>query len=491
VLPRNPTADLYKQNGNSIESRLAFRSSLLQPSEVKMSDVPENALPPTAGRDMEPSSEVDVGECFAPFIPQVAVTPAPRRKPKPAVSVFEKVLGELGYGTTTTDAGPKTGPPVSEAAGNDDDTDLSTTRPNEILTASVQTPLPIPRKATVLEIFTWIKRSVLAQTHLSEDTAELAAFWVISSWFQDALTVLPCLLITGPAYDAMVVLRILGVFCRMSVRVADFRKGDLATLNRGCHTALISEPNLNSRNAALLGNLTNVGFLVVAAGYATDYSMSRAIYAGEHPVPYKIQNSIHFHIPPTNAAPPARPEWLQKTTERVPGHLGQYREKNLDHVRCWTIVPSGLSSERATIAAALGRCIVGAPELQEKIVALLKTHDKRRLFEMSDTIEAVVVEATRALSRDGRKHAYVREIAVEINRLLEARDETMRLNPEKIGHRLKKLGLRTRPLSQSGNGLTFDKATVAGIQQLASVYSMEDMPGENRDLHRPQALENK
>jgi hypothetical protein len=456
-----------------------------------MSDVFESALPPTVRGDMEPSSELDVGECFAPFIPQVAVAPAPRRKAKPAVSVFEKVLGELGYGTTSTDAGQKTGPPVSEAAGNDDETDRSTARPNEILTASVKTPLPIPRKATVLEIFTWIKRSVLAQTHLPEDAAELVAFWAISTWFQDALTVLPCLVITGPAHDAMAVLRILGVFCRKSMRVADFRKGDLATLNLGCYTALISESNLNRRNAALLGNLTNAGFRVVAAGRATDYSMSRAIYAGEHPVPHNIQNSIHFHLPPTNAAPPARPEWLQKNLERVPGHLDQYREKNLGHVRCWTIVPSGLSSETAAIAAALGRCIVGAPVLQEKIVALLKTHDRRRLFEMSETIEAVVVEATRALSREGREHAYVWEIAAEVNRLLEARGETVRLSPEKVGHRLKKLGLRTRPLSQTGNGLTFDKATVAGIRQLAAVYAMEDMPVETANLHGPQAPENK
>jgi hypothetical protein len=80
-----------------------------------MSDVSESALPPTAGRELEPSSEVDVRECFAPFIPQVAVAPAPTRKPKPAVSVFEKVLGELGYGTTPTDAGLKTGPPVALA----------------------------------------------------------------------------------------------------------------------------------------------------------------------------------------------------------------------------------------------------------------------------------------------------------------------------------------------------------------------------------------
>ena len=57
-------------------------------------------------------------------------------------------------------------------------------------------------------------------------------------------------------------------------------------------------------------------------------------------------------------------------------------------------------------------------------------------------------------------------------------------------HRLKRLGLRTRPLSQTGNGLIFDKATVAVIQQLAAVYMMEDMAAETGNLHGMQAPEN-
>ncbi len=132
-----------------------------------------------------------------------------------------------------------------------------------------------------------------------------------------------------------------------------------------------------------------------------------------------------------------------------------------------------------------------APELRQKLVTLLKTQDQLRLSEMSDTSEAIVLEATRALSRDGRQQAYAREIAVEVNRRLEARGETARLRPEKVGHRLKKLGLRTRPLSQTGNGLTFDKATLARIQQLAVVYMMEDTPSETKNLHDSQATENK
>jgi hypothetical protein len=109
---------------------------------------------------------------------------------------------------------------------------------------------------------------------------------------------------------------------------------------------------------------------------------------------------------------------------------------------------------------------------------------------MSSTTEAIVLEATRTLSRDGREHAYAKEIAAEANRLLEARGEMARLSPEKVGHRLKKLGLRTQTLSQSGNGVTFDKAALARIQQLVGIYMMEDTPAESENLHGSQTKEN-
>jgi hypothetical protein len=56
---------------------------------------------------------------------------------------------------------------------------------------------------------------------------------------------------------------------------------------------------------------------------------------------------------------------------------------------------------------------------------------------------------------------------------------------------LKKLGLRTRPLSQSGHGLTFDKATLARVQQLATMYLMEDAPADAENLHNSQVTETK
>ena len=201
--------------------------------------------------------------------------------------------------------------------------------------------------------------------------------------------------------------------------------------------------------------------------------------------------SIHIHISPTNAALTAPPQWLRKMIERVPVHLDQYRNKNLSYIRHWKWVPYGMSSETATIATALDCGIVDAPELRQKLVLLLKSQDQQRTSEMSDSIDAVVVEATQALIRDGRGHAYVREIAAEANRRLEAHGEMARLRPEKVGRLLKKLGLCTRRLSQAGNGLTFDKAIVARIQQLAAMYGIEDAPAETENLHGSQTTEKK
>ena len=445
-----------------------------------MPDLLEDALPLTAIGDAEPSTELEVGECFAPFIPPAPPAPAPAPEPKrrTLADLSDEILPRKSLVIPApADPTAETGTSTSSEAESTGDTDAPVTEPGEILPALVAAPpLPAPRRATALEIFTWIKGCLLAQTHLPEDVAELLSFWTISTWFQDALTILPCLIITGPAHDGGSLLHVLGDLCRRPALLAGFQRSHLGVLRWGCGTNLVSEPNLDKRTAALLSSLTDRRFLVVEGGSLTHCSKSTAIYAGENPTTHKIQHSIHIHISTTSAAPPARPEWLWKTTERVPVHLAQYREKHLGHIRQWTIIPSSVCSETAATAAALARCIVDAPALQNKVIALLKTQDQRRRFEMSDTIEAVVLEAILALSRDGRESAYVREIAEEVNHRLEARGETVRLSPEKVGHQLKKLGLRTRPLSQAGNGLTFDKTTVAEIQQLAVMHGMEDMP---------------
>jgi hypothetical protein len=288
-----------------------------------MPDVPENNLPLTA-EEYVTQPALDDGSCFEPFIPKVSVSPVPKPAPKPKppslIPLIDKILRDNGYVPTSTDTTPEAGFPVSAAAEGTNDAVLA--QPSEISPTTLEAPPPPPRVATAVELFTWLKRCVLAQTHLPEDAAEIVAFWVISSWFQDALTVLPCLVITGPAHDATVLLHVLCDFCRQAALLAGFRRSHLGVLRWGCLTNLVSEPNLDKRTAGLLSNLTDRNFLVVEGGSLNRYSKSTAIYAGVDPETHTIQNSIHIHITPTSTEPSSSPQWLKKMIERLPRSLG-------------------------------------------------------------------------------------------------------------------------------------------------------------------------
>jgi hypothetical protein len=454
-----------------------------------MSNSQENHLLLGAEEHLKQPSAVDETECFEPTVPQPSVSPvhspAPPPKPRGLTPVVDECLRELGILPIPSKAIPETGLPP--ATGSEGDAEM--VQPRETLVASAKTPLPPPREATAVELIGGIKRTILAQTHLAEDAAEIVAFWAISTWFQDALTVLPCLVITGAANDAWALLHVLRDLCGWATLLAGFRRSHLSVL-RGYQTRLVWEPDLGQRTADLLSNLTDRLFLVVGGGSLGCHSAPTAIYAGENPGRHNIQNSIHIHLTATNQAPPARPQGLQKTIGSVRAQLDQYRKTNLNNVKAGTWVPVGLSSETAAIATALGRGVVDAPELRQKLVALLKTLDQQHGSELSNTMEAIVVEGIQSLNHGGLERAYVREIAAEANRLLKVRGETARLSPEKVGHLMKRLGLCTRRLSQSGNGLTFDNATVAGIQQLAAMYIMEDMPAKTEPSDESQATGN-
>jgi hypothetical protein len=332
-------------------------------------------------------------------------------------------------------------------------------------------------------------KMIVAQTQLPEDVAELVAFWAISTWFQEALTIIPCLVITGPAHEAMVLLSMLMNLCCGAGLVAEFRRADLKVLN--LYTALISAPSLDNRAAALLGNLTNPGFMIVDQGYYLRCASSRAIYIGEDSLINKIQHSIYINVTRTAAEPPSSAEWLQSSLTAIPEHLEHYRKKNVEQVRRSAFAPSGVASGTAAVAKALGCCIIDAPELQDKLVAHLKALDQQDRSQQSGTIETLVVEATLTLSRQGREHAYTSEIANEANRLSELRGGRPQLKPETVGRRLCKLGLRTHRLTLAGNGLTFDRTTVDQIHKLAAMYVEEDLLPGNENLHSSQPTENK
>jgi hypothetical protein len=365
-------------------------------------------------------------------------------------------------GAENLEKAPENTPPADEATASAPDT---------------QSSLP-PQPSKALEIFTWIKHTIGAQTHLSDANMTVVAFWVISTCFQEALTVLPCLVITGPAHEATELLRVLHDLCPGSLLLAGFRRGDLKDVSR--RTLLISDPNLTNHTAALLGNLTNRGFMIVEQRSYLQCHSSNAIYIGDNPTIKRVQHAIYIDVTPAlDADGEIPPEWVHPNIEHRPD-LIKYRDNNLAQVRRLEFDPRGVSPETGAIVRALGSCIVDSPALQATLVSTFTMQDRVRISERLDTAEALVVEAVLALSKSGAEHVYAREIAVEVNRIVEARGEGFKLSPEKVGHRLRRLGLATRRLNQAGNGLVMDKETMKRLQTLAGMYIGEDLLADTK-----------
>lgn len=413
-----------------------------------------------------------------------------------------------GSGTpSTTESSDGLATPASLSSATDGSADLAfpdnaeskqaenADRPHAQTTTAITPetpPLPGPKPETVIrQLFTRIKRSIAVQTHLPDSVSALITFWIISTWFQDALTVLPCLVFTGPAHEAMLLLRVLNDFCCHPVLLPEFSKADLRAIS-GYQTLLISEPNLNNRTAALLGNLTNRGFIMVQQGSYVHGAWPKAVYIGEDPTINRIQHSIYINVAaPPNAVPLIRHQGMQQTIDNLRSHLLQYRKRNLEQVRRLEFNPRGLSLETHAIANALGSCIVDEPELHAELVALLTPHDQQQVADRADSLDALVAGAALTLCHQGKDEVLVKEIAAEVNRVLETRGETTQLSPEKVGHKLRKIGLRTRRLGQAGNGLTLNHVTTVRVHEVATAYQMEDSIEEEGNLHCSLCAENK
>lgn len=353
--------------------------------------------------------------------------------------------------------------------------------------------VPVPTRSTPYgistdELFGRLQKAIAAQACLSERASRLLAYWTLATWFPDALSLAPGLTIVGPAFEGDLVLRTLRDFCRNPLMMTGINAADLKKINWQIPPTLLSyQPNLTRQMAALLGCTTTRGYVVGGAGNFLDLYGAKGLYIGEEaPVGRIPRCSIQVSLQPTAACASQTASRLTSLeVQDLQNMLLQYRLKNLVNVYRSDFVASELASDNRAVANALGACTIDSPGLRSQLISLLAPVEDQRQADRANTIEAVVLEATLTLCRDGREFAYAHEIAAGANRLLEARGEKARLNPERVGHRLKGLGLPTRRLSQTGNGLRFDKATVAQIREFAAVYTvdlMEETPVETENL---------
>ncbi len=349
--------------------------------------------------------------------------------------------------------------------------------------------IPLPtgtaRFGSVVELFARLQDAIAEQAWVTAPTSALLSYWALSTWFSDALTFAPGLVIVGPAHEADLVLRALRNYCRYPLMLT---RSDIVSLQKvsweSTPTLLFYDPSLTKQMASILTCSARRGYMVSVGNGFKDFFGPKALFLREDaPSDRTPQGGLRVNLQPSASRLQFDSPISGPTVQSLQNQLMMYRQKNLVNVYRSRFDAGELTSETRAIANALGACIIDSPQLQADIIKLLAPIENQRQADRSTCLEAVALEAMLHLAHAGKAHIYVGEIAKEVDRILEARGERLRFRAEKVGHVLKKLGLFTRRLGKAGKGLVMDSATITRLHQLAAVYGDVGLNQDEENLH--------
>jgi hypothetical protein len=338
----------------------------------------------------------------------------------------------------------------------------------------------------------------LIQHHgmLSERQSRLVAYWAMACWFADFLPFMPALVITGPAFAADALLRILQCICRRPVLLAGISPASLRsiTCNDVMPTLLIRTSQLNKAMAALLEASNQPGYFVSSGKDVWQFYGAKCIYVAGDGNP-QIVGSRSIHV--RTGRKTSELGRLLPTKEAVQDLQNQmlfYRLAAHDSVAASTFRVTGFVPELCAMAQVLGAPLEGEPELQKGIIELLGELNEQVRADCSCGLSAMVLRAVLwHCHQPDQQQVLVHEVAEKVNEFYREEGESLRVSNATVGHTLKNLGLYTRRLGSAGRGLSLDKVIQKRTHELS--YTNEAYP--NGDVlpacgycHTMQVLEN-
>ena len=331
---------------------------------------------------------------------------------------------------------------------------------------------------TTAGLFNRLAEFIAKFSGMDEEEAALLAFFSLSSFFCDCFTMAPSLLLFGEPLSAISLLRILGCVCRHSVLSVG---SSASALPPELHpTRLIAQ--IDARIERQLVGFQFSGFSVLNA-QPRQLNGASVIYAGDsEPNSPFAGNCLQLWVSPANRSfGPWEEEPEAAEITRLQNQLLMYRLENHSKVKtCQFAVPEfcGITGEHART---LGRCIVDAPDLQDRVTALLRTRNDAEQTESAGKLDAVVVEALLVCCHERKPSVHVGEVATLVNAILTRDGEEVELSAKRVGGRMKRLGFRTMKLDSGGRGIYLLNGECSRIHQLARAFRAaavrEPLPG--------------
>ena len=194
--------------------------------------------------------------------------------------------------------------------------------------------------------FDWIDAGLFAP--LCPDSARrqcaFAVAFALATWFSDCLPVAPFLYLLGAEHEVAFILRLLRVFCRRAVLLADVDIAALRSLPKGLQaTLLIKRRDLSGAVKQLLLASADPHFVVARGSTQLNAWCATAFSAHGESV-----NGLGVRVcfsPRTEPVPRLSDEQLEVLTKEFQAKLLRYREINWQRVRDAQPDPENLAPE--------------------------------------------------------------------------------------------------------------------------------------------------
>ena len=312
--------------------------------------------------------------------------------------------------------------------------------------AAIRFPTRSAGYGSVAKLFARILTALTELTGLPSGELQLVPYWILSTWFPDALPILPTLAVSGPsAADARRFLRILRCFCRRGVLVTAVTPGSLLKMRTQLRPTLLVH---HGKLARSVGDLLQAGSLsgsyIPRRGEFLDLRSSTAIYCEEDDLGSDIaKSSLKVSLFPAARALTVFDEREEEqVSAEFQAQLLRYRLERFQVVRNSNFDAPAFTTEVRDLVRALAACVAAEPTLISDLTSLLAAADEDVRSGWSTRPEFAIVTALIALVHEKKEsRVAVTELTQFVNVALRTGGELKEYSPVEIGRLLSRLDI--------------------------------------------------
>jgi hypothetical protein len=292
---------------------------------------------------------------------------------------------------------------------------------------------------------------------LPENLVSLFTHCVFASWFVDVTAAPVFLSIVGPSSgQGSRLLRLLACLFRRPLLLGPTGLAAIYSLPLKLQPALFLDGGqCNGQLPRLLRQLSAPDSFVFWKGQLCQFQGAKLVCT-EESLPSDLLNAGFMEV----RVPPARgilaildQQARQRIAEEFQPKLLMYRLVNYHQVRASKFDVPEFPSPMRDLARSLAAAVPNETKLQSSIASLLQAQSDQDLIKPTSELDSVVIEAMLMLCHEkDRKSFHVAEVSEKVNEILEARGESLNLNPWAVGRKLRKLDITTQRLDANGRG---------------------------------------